>query len=206
MGVAFDCQTLDVATKAFLTGTFCPTNANLRKIVVYVGHGSFMTISITRISLPTILACCTIKSVVSTVRIWANEIIVACMYPHSHLLLLHVLPLPLRVCQYLKYLIYLLHLFSYILTQARFFLWFRISQSAAAYVSHYVQEYSSYIGASRLMRMQTSDPALDVPDRHYLLRNTDVGLCFKRWLTCGGRGLPVSRFPVFKVDCTFVHC
>lgn len=75
-------------------------------------------------------------------------------------------------------------------------------------VLHHVQEYSSYLNASRLTDMRASDHVLTICNRHNVSRYTDSGAWVIRWLPCDGGGISASQSHCIgsEVDCLFVLC
>lgn len=66
-----------------------------------------------------------------------------------------------------------------------------------------MREYASYLDASRSTDMPASDPALNVCDRHNLLRDTDVKAWVEPWRHCGERGKSLTNCFGSKIDWLF---
>lgn len=74
------------------------------------------------------------------------------------------------------------------------------------HVSHYVQEYASYLDAVGFTDMRASDRALSIRDWHSLLRGSNGIAWVKCWLHCGGHGMYVLRRVGSGVDCPIFRC
>lgn len=104
------------------------------------------------------------------------------------------------------YIFYSASVLHYVGFQACFFSLAWILRSNSVSISCYVQEYASYLDASRITNMSASDRAVTAHNVHSLWCEPGAGGWVKRWLHCSGLILSVSRCLTSEVDCPLVCC